>query len=70
MVRNGFISVHMDVDGEPYIKPQSKPDPAATDHPPQPRVVPKQSPPKPQPPRIMTIKEVEDQYSDRPHWMV
>jgi len=69
LVCNGFISVHMDVEREPYVKPESKPDPVATEQPPQPRVVPKQSPLKPQPPRIMTIKEVEGDYADRPDWM-
>jgi hypothetical protein len=74
VVRNGIISVHMDVVREPYVQPESKPDPVATAPPPQPTVKPKQpssSPsPQPQPPRIMTIKEVEGQYADRSHWML
>jgi hypothetical protein len=73
LVRNGLISVHMDVEHEPYVEPESKPDPVATAQPPQPTVKPKQPlpspPPKPQPPRIMTIKEAEGQYEDRRHWM-
>jgi hypothetical protein len=69
VVRNGFISVHMEVEREPYVKPESKPDHVATEQPPEPRAVPKQSPLKPQPPRIKTIKEVEGDYADRPDWM-
>jgi hypothetical protein len=69
LVRNGFIVVHIDVEPIPYVKPESKPDPVATAQSPEPMVAPKQSPPTPQPPRIMTIKEVEGQYADRRHWM-
>jgi hypothetical protein len=73
LVRNGFISVHMDVEREPHVQPEPKPDPVATTQPPQPTVKAKQPlstpSPKPQPPRIMTIKEVEGDYADRPDWM-
>ena len=67
VVRNRFISVHMDVEHTPDVKPESKPDPIRTAQPPEPRVVPKQSPPKPQP-RILTIKEVECQDTGGRHW--
>jgi len=55
------------------VKTEPKSDPVATTQPPEPTVKPKQPlsslPPKPQPPRIVTIKEVEGQCTDRRHWM-
>ncbi len=57
---------------EPYKGPEPEPEPAVAAQPPPPTVKPKQalsSPPKTQPQRIMTIKEVEGQYADHPHWM-
>jgi hypothetical protein len=55
------------------VKTEPQSDPVATTQPPQPTVKPKQplsNPlPKPQPPRIMTIKEAEGQFADRSHWM-
>jgi hypothetical protein len=52
---------------EPHKKPEPVPEPVVA----QPTVKPKESlsNPAPQPPRVMTIKEVEGQYADRPHWM-
>jgi hypothetical protein len=61
--------IHMDREHIPYVKPEPVPEPVVT----QPTVKPKQPSsipsPKPQPPRIMTIKEVEGEYADRRHWM-
>jgi hypothetical protein len=65
-MRQDYICVEVHRYYEPYRKPE--PEPVATAQPPEPKVAPKQSPPKPQP-QIVTIKEVESKYADRPHWM-
>jgi hypothetical protein len=66
-MEQSYICVKVHRYYEPYNRPE--PEPVATAQPPEPRIVPKQSPPNPQPPRIVTIKGVEGEYVDRPHWM-
>jgi hypothetical protein len=68
-MRQDYLCVKVHRYYERDKKPEPVPEPVAA----QPALRPKQPlsspPPKPQPPRIITIKEVEGQSADRRHWM-
>jgi hypothetical protein len=70
LMPGGVLMIHMDREDIPYVKQEPVPEAVVTA---QSTVKPKQPlsgpPPKPQPPRIVTIKEVEGQYTDHQHWM-